>query len=337
MDEFQVFDSLLNPVAVCSETGEIVFINEQWKKYGEKRGSVGDVVGDNYLDHCVGSDSSDIIRDHLEELLSGERESFVLEYPCHGPLESDWFEVYGSVLKADGERFIVLEHVNISERRVLENEISRLESFLTSHTKYMNHEIRNKLSIISGHTDLTKEKIAGSFPRVIDSHILPVMNAVDEVTSLLENHTPTSPIFESPSPREVDIDHVINQVVSQMQYDDVSFTVDVSGLFLADEVQLKHLVENIILNSIEHSGGESTEISIRNLEPDSVNGFYIEDSGSGFPESGSVVDLSKGELGVGLTIVKKVAKNHGWDVEFENTESGGRVVVSGLESLPEGE
>lgn len=336
MDDFKLFNSLSNPVAVCSLDGEILFVNGAWKSYGSSRGGEDNsYVGSNYFTKCIGTSTSSILQDQLKQLADGKRESFSLEYPCHGPLEDDWFEAYCTLEEYDCEEFIIIEHVNISEKQVLENEISRLQSFLTSHTKYMNHEVRNKISIISGHIELTRDKIASRFPEVVDDHVLPILNAVDEVTVLMSNHDPTSPIFASPNIRETDFNSTIAQAVSRVAEDNLQFKVNVSGEFLADGVQLKHLIDNLVINAMDSSIDGEAEIVIDNIEDASVNGFYVEDSGYGFPMSGDISDFDESDFKTGLEIVKRIAENHGWSVSFMNTERGGRVEIVGLETLAE--
>lgn len=334
--DFEIFNSLVNPVAICSSDGEILFVNDAWREYGNSRGG-GDNIGENYLDHCVGSNVSEVIRQKLQLVLNGYEESFVLEYPCHGPLESDWFEVQCSSYERAGERFVVIEHVNISEQKVLENEVNRLNSFLTSHTGYMNHEIKNKATIISGHADVIKDTIASKFPSVIDKHILPILNAVDEIVTIMDNNDSESPLFASSNPREIDVNYAICQSVSNISTGTTEIIVDVSGEFLADEAQLKHLVENLVLNALEHSRVDDVDIKISDIESDDCNGFYIEDSGSGFPINEDTGEFSESDFGTGLDIVQRVVENHNWSIEFENTDKGGKVIISGLEPLEETE
>lgn len=335
MSDFDAFDSLYNPVVVCALDGDILFVNDAWESYGSDRGRDYDGVGMNYFECCTETSTSSLLQDQLKDLVDGDRDSFVLEYPCHGPLEDDWFKAFCSIAEIDGEMSLVIEHVNISEQKVLENEVSRLQSFLTSHTEYMNHEVRNKLAIISGHVELVRDKVAKSYPEVIDDHVLSIMNAIDEVTVLMNNHDPTSPIFASPNIREADIHSVIIQSVSRVAKDDLSFEVNVSGKFLADEVQVKHLIDNLVLNSIENSVNGQSDIVIDNIDSDSVTGFYVSDSGKGFPVSGSVIDFNESDFGVGLDIVQRIAENHDWSIKFMNTDRGGRVEITGLKTVEE--
>lgn len=109
--------------------------------------------------------------------------------------------------------------------------------------------------------------------------------------------------------------------------------VDTEQTLLADESRLQQLLENLFRNAIEH-GGDSVTISVGDL-PD---GFYVEDDGSGIPESerDRVLDPgysnSDSSTGFGLSIVRDIAAAHGWDVTVTSgTDGGARFEFTGVQ------
>src|SRR5580765_1421520 len=87
-------DSLASQLAVLDREGNIILVNEAWKRFAREN-AAGDLqnycVGLNYLEVCssasgVSAEGAKDIQAGLEEVLSGARERFFFEYPCHSPM-----------------------------------------------------------------------------------------------------------------------------------------------------------------------------------------------------------------------------------------------------------
>jgi PAS domain S-box-containing protein len=108
-------------VAVVDATGEIVLTNRAWRSFAADERERRDDVGENYFA------AADADEEHataavagLRAVLSGEREQFKLEYPCHSPEERRWFLMRVSPVEVDGERGAVVAHVDITDRKEAE-------------------------------------------------------------------------------------------------------------------------------------------------------------------------------------------------------------------------
>jgi signal transduction histidine kinase len=83
--------------------------------------------------------------------------------------------------------------------------------------------------------------------------------------------------------------------------------------------------ENLFRNAIEHGGADVT-VRVGQLDD---HGFYVEDTGPGIPADvrDAVFEPShtsaSGGTGFGLTIVKRIAEAHGWEVEIAESAAGG--------------
>ncbi|MGI3212624.1 EAL domain-containing protein [Roseovarius tibetensis] len=132
-----LIDSLPAHIALLDATGEILDVNDQWRHYGatndQKDAAFG--VGSNYLSVCRAAEGDDAkealdIADGVEAVLAGDAESFALEYPCHSPDRLQWFRMAATRLvpgpeTEDGPGAVVM-HVDISERKLAEQELKRL-------------------------------------------------------------------------------------------------------------------------------------------------------------------------------------------------------------------
>ena len=121
---FERFDAA---AAVLDPSGNIVETNEAWRLFAAlnhaEPGTTG--TGTNYLDVCDRSDSAGAalagaVADGLRSILRGERSSFELEYPCPSPFEDRWFVLHTSSAPVHDGAGVVLFHMNITARRLLE-------------------------------------------------------------------------------------------------------------------------------------------------------------------------------------------------------------------------
>lgn len=110
-----------------------------------------------------------------------------------------------------------------------------------------------------------------------------------------------------------------------------TLTVETDRVILADENQLRQLLENLLRNAVEH-GGTRIEVG------DVTGGFYLEDDGSGIPEGDRENVLEDGfstsadGTGLGLGIVAEVVANHEWDLTVaEGTEGGARFEITSVD------
>lgn len=121
------FDTLPTQVAILSGDGEIVYTNEAWRRFGEANDIDGDphTIGDNYLSVCdVAADrSANTAATGLKSVLAGERDEFAFDYPCHGPDERRWFTMRAVGFVHEGDRYVLVLHLNVTEQKLAEQRV----------------------------------------------------------------------------------------------------------------------------------------------------------------------------------------------------------------------
>jgi PAS domain S-box-containing protein len=130
-----VLGSLAATIAVLDREGNIIAVNEAWKRFAKENGgaAVADSVGVNYLQVCRDASGS---RDGgwaalngIQSVLDGTLHNFVLEYPCHSPSEKRWFLM--SVTPLHGEPGgTVVTHSDITKRKQIEEALQESEKRL---------------------------------------------------------------------------------------------------------------------------------------------------------------------------------------------------------------
>jgi len=134
-------DALSSHICVLDETGKIISVNRAWKEFalandraesGTKRhyppasGCFGDDV--NYLDVCdrvAGPEKQEATEfaAGIRTVLNCEEESYSTEYSCHSPTEQRWFMSRVTRFSSDRVRRVVVEHINITERKQAEETV----------------------------------------------------------------------------------------------------------------------------------------------------------------------------------------------------------------------
>ncbi|WP_206335606.1 PAS domain S-box protein [Natronolimnobius sp. AArcel1] len=204
----------------------------------------------------------------------------------------------------------------------LQEQNSRLEEFAT----VVSHDLRNPLSIASGHLELARE--TGE-----DAHLDEIEYAHDRITRIIEDllwlaHEGRG-IGET---RPIDLEHIASAAWAHVDTAEATLKIDWDGRFEADSDRLQQLFENLFRNAVEH-GGHDVTVSVGRLE----DGFFLEDDGPGIPAPKRDEILKTGYTtssdgtGYGLSIVQTIIEAHGWSLEVCNSQDGGaRFEVHGV-------
>lgn len=101
---------------------------------------------------------------------------------------------------------------------------------------------------------------------------------------------------------------------------------------LANEFDLEHLIQNILMNAMKYSNSKVLVTMIDQV------GLVIQDQGPGLPKQVtsdlgkpfnkvSIASEQRPGFGLGLSICLAIARKYGWQLAFENTQPGLRVTL----------
>ncbi|MBC7796015.1 MAG: response regulator [Pyrinomonadaceae bacterium] len=126
----EALDSLSEHIAILDKNGNIVAVNEAWRRFARENGAGDDQtsygIGANYLEACTGGDTGEspdarYIYDNIRAILDGEEQLFTLEYPCKTASHDAWFSMTVTPLTtADGA---VVSHFDITKRKRIEADL----------------------------------------------------------------------------------------------------------------------------------------------------------------------------------------------------------------------
>ncbi|MCX5742784.1 MAG: PAS domain S-box protein [Proteobacteria bacterium] len=119
-----VLDSVANQIAVLDVAGNILAVNQSWRRFAEENGAsalVDRFVGMSYLDVLDrstrrGDDDARASAVGIRAVLAGERGEFQCEYPCHAPTTQRWFRMRVTPLTGT-QRGAVVSHINLTVER----------------------------------------------------------------------------------------------------------------------------------------------------------------------------------------------------------------------------
>ncbi|QDT16197.1 PAS domain S-box protein [Alienimonas californiensis] len=128
-------DGLASQIAIIDESGRILAVNRAWRNFAQAndapdRDGVG--VDANYLEVCdraagLKSGGAAEVAAGIRAVLSGRRDGFEIEYPCHAPQERRWFTARVTRFAGDGPTRAVISHENITNRKLAEAALKRSE------------------------------------------------------------------------------------------------------------------------------------------------------------------------------------------------------------------
>ena len=162
-------NSLSAHIAILDETGLVLATNRAWQNFAVSNPPItsGTGTGSNYLEVCdaargEGSDEAATFARGIRDVISGRRETFEMEYPCHSPTERRWFVGRVTRFPDTHPPKVVVAHENVTDRKLVEEEIQ--------------HRARQQEAV----ADLGRKALA-------EPDLLIVMNdAVECVASILE-------------------------------------------------------------------------------------------------------------------------------------------------------
>jgi len=130
-------DAISSHICVLDPTGTIIAVNRAWREFAEANRRINPHgceagcdcrivfgAGINYLAVCdratgANADEAADVAGGIRAVLDGEGQ-YSKEYPCHAPAEQRWFICRVSRFFVNGFTRILVEHINITERKRLE-------------------------------------------------------------------------------------------------------------------------------------------------------------------------------------------------------------------------
>jgi len=328
-----IVESSGDPVYTLDADGRITFVDDRMVAF-------------------TGYEESELLGAHVSKVIDGRDNdrgrdlirSLLEDGDGHRTVEMD-------TITADGERIPCENHIailpfddeegfrgttgllrDISERKARERELERRNQRLDEFASVVSHDLKNPLSVARGQLELAREE--GD-----DEHLQAVADAIDRSQVLVDDLLTLAREGDRVvDPQSIELAALVEESWESLENEDARLVVDAERSIEADETLFRQLVENLLRDAIEHGTGAAAgdDPTVTVTVGDLSDGFYVADDGPGVPEDDRdrVFDAgysAANGAGLGLTIVKRVAEAHGWDVALTESESGGaRFEITGV-------
>ena len=128
-----VLNSLSAHIAILDADGVILETNNAWRRFAAENSAQADgdrTIGANYLAICdaakgPGAGDAHRVAEGIRQVIRGEVEEFLYDYPCHSPSGRHWY--YMRAIRTSGEEAprVVVSHEDITALKLTEEALRR--------------------------------------------------------------------------------------------------------------------------------------------------------------------------------------------------------------------
>ena len=199
----------------------------------------------------------------------------------------------------------------------IEGDMKRLKEEYRSFIHVMSHDIRGCFNAVLGYAQLLKDVHNPKYADTIIESVHRMTRLLDRSARLVDMGVTVSWLTE------VDLNRVIPAVASSVLPAEVEFYHDRLPIVLGDPDKIAQVVQNLLVNAIEH--GDAKVIEVRKRNSEGGTSILFRNDGHRIPsEFRSLLFIervsSKRRGGMGLGIVKKIIESHGWSIKLDPVE-----------------
>ena len=232
--------------------------------------------------------------------------------------------------------------------------LARRDDTRTQWIAGVTHDVRTPLALILGWSEQLEQNAA--LPDTARQKAAGIRTQSEKLRSLIDDLNLTSKLEYGAQPLRKErftAGPLFRELVAQLYDSPLAEKCEISlhqsdaaehAQILVDRALLGRLLENLISNSVRHSGGNGAQSNVYNIiapvrisiQIDVVEEMLhltVADNGKGYPET-VLAALSSGEIGentphiLGLHVVEQIAEAHGGKATFgQNTPCGAKAVV----------
>ncbi|SFL15837.1 PAS fold-containing protein [Halogranum rubrum] len=308
-------------VAILDIDGNVVLTNLAWRMFGEANGYRGDIemVGENYLAVCdaASDEGATIAAAGIRAVSAGERDRFSYEYPCHSPDEQRWFVMQVAPFDVGEERYLLVAHQNVTERKQAELTVQTRTEQLEGIATLLSEDLHDELTTALGRAVLLTRDVGTAPCLELEASLHRVNALVTDALTLLRG--------DDVDRSMVDLEASARAAWRKVDTLDATLSVDGSGVLAADVGLLGRLFQHLFECALV-LGGTDVEVTV-GLNDD---GLYVE-----FDRQLAVSKTVDGEnesnrSGSNVAVAARIAEVHGWSLTRE-TDGRVRYEVSGIE------
>jgi PAS domain S-box-containing protein len=223
---------------------------------------------------------------------------------------------------------------DITERKEREQELRRQNSRLNEFASVVSHDLRNPLNVAQARATILQQRADDE----LQEDLTPLVRSLDRLESIIEDTLTLARQGETVGEmNSIPVVDLIGKCWAGVETGKATLEIEDEFTLRGDHDRLRHVFENLFRNAVEHAG---EDVAVR-VGRCGENCLYIEDDGPGIPpdDRGAVFEpghtSAGGGTGFGLTIVKRIAEAHGWEVAITDGRDGGARFEFDTAGLPD--
>ncbi|MCK6628740.1 MAG: PAS domain S-box protein [Anaerolineae bacterium] len=334
----------LSPVAysLAKLAEKIVDINPACEKlFGYPK---TEIVGKRAADIDFWADPSERQKAFEKFSSEGRLDNFEFAYKTKSGAVG-WAIVYANIIEQGGEKYVLSEFVDITERKRAEadlvrtmEELKRSNADLEQFAYIASHDLQEPLRAVAGAVQLLQKRYGGQLDERADEFIRHAVEGATRMQTLINDLLAYSRVGTRGQPfQPVDstaalADALANLTVAIRESGAV-ITHDHLPTVVADRTQLTQLFQNLIANAIKFRGEQTPEIRIKAEQQKGQWLFAVADNGIGLEAEyyerifGVFQRLHTRReypgTGIGLALCKKIVERHGGRIWVESEPGRG--------------
>ncbi|WP_266075230.1 histidine kinase N-terminal 7TM domain-containing protein [Haladaptatus caseinilyticus] len=200
----------------------------------------------------------------------------------------------------------------------------------------LRHDILNGITVINGNLELLDEHVGTDGKPHLET-VREWSEDIGKLTQKVRSASRTITDAESMPLTTLSLSETLSRKATKIRttYPNVEVEADIEhDLFISGNELLGEVLENVLLNAVEHNDQSFPTLTVRAWGSDEIVRVEIEDDGPGIPDGmksevfdRNVTSASSGSIGFGLYFVRVMMDRYDGDVWFEDANDGGTVAV----------
>ncbi len=181
-----IFNSVSAHIAILDESGLILATNQAWNDFSASNGLPENFnfYQMNYLSICDAA-GADGIKDAaavvsgIRQVINGEVDEFLYDYPCHSPQGPRWFYMRAVLMADDGPLRVIVSHEDITQLKLAQESLKENQQTLEEKNQSLN-ELNTALKVLIKQRENDKADMEKKFLTNVKMLILPYIDRLKE-------------------------------------------------------------------------------------------------------------------------------------------------------------